>query len=360
MIRRTSTHPGRSQRNRGVVAAAIGLALLGGCASKYSLQTMPAGVELQWPYQPARAKLVYLHSLTGLAKDGGFRSAMKAFVYGKDAANPGTFALPVAIAIGRDGRMAIADQGQKCVHLYLPSEQAYVRLVGTRELPVQSPIGLAFDDDLRLYLSDSAGRIYAFAPDGSVLYTIDRAGEEPLRRPTGVAFDPDRKLLYVVDTLASRVHAFDPAGGLAFSFGGRGDGEDQFNFPTHIFRAASGDLYITDSLNFRIRIVDGQGRPAGSFGHHGDGSGDLAMPKGLAADADGVIYVADSLFDNVQLFDRRGAFLLTLGRRGVDSGEFWLPSGVYIDASDRLYVCDTYNGRIQVFRIIRGFTDAGA
>jgi DNA-binding beta-propeller fold protein YncE len=298
--------------------------------------------------------------LNGLAKKKGSGSVLRSFVYGKEDENRDAFLLPVAVAVGGDGRVAVADMGRKCVHLLVPAEERYLRLVGSERERIGSPVGLIFDEEARLYLSDSAGRVFAFGADGALRFTLRRAGEKPLLRPTGLAYSPAKRLLYVVDTLAHEVHAFGTNGEYAFSFGRRGEEPGAFNFPTHAFRSAAGEIYVTDALNFRIAIFDESGKPLGSFGRHGDGSGDLAMPKGLAVDRDGVVYVADGLFDNVQLFSRSGDFLLTLGQRGVEFGEFWLPSGVFVSGSGELYVCDTYNGRIQVFRITEGYGDGAS
>ncbi len=342
---------GRWGIRRAGAATAIAAALLSpACAPKWALRTARPDIVLQWPFQPSRAKVTYLQSLTGFAQKKGSASFLKTVVYGKKKESPDAFILPVAVATGSDGRIAVADLGRRCVHLYLPERQLYLKLVGSKQEKIVSPVGVAFDEELRLYLTDSAGRVFAFGPDGGFLFALARAGPEPLQRPTGIAYSPRRKLLYVVDTLANRVHAFRTTGEPAFSFGQRGEKEGSFNFPTHLFWSA-GELFVTDSLDFRIEIFDEDGKPLGAFGHHGDGSGDLAMPKGIAVDRDGVVYVVDSLFDNVQLFTRRGDFLLTLGRRGVEYGEFWLPTGAFISDSGELYVCDTYNRRVQVFRI---------
>lgn len=326
------------------------LCAVSGCVSTWNLRTRQPDVPLQWPYQPGAAKVTYLRSLTGFQEQRRTASAMKALFIGRDRKDAGSFVLPVAVATGRDGRIAVADLGRRCVHLYVPSGQAYVRLDGSKGEKLGSPVGVVFDDESRLYVSDSAGKVFAFAPDGRLLFTLKSAEGAPLRRPTGLAYSPARKLVYVVDTLANRVHAFNDRGEVVLSFGERGTGAGGFNFPTHAFWS-SGRLYVSDSLNFRIGVFDETGKPLSSFGRHGDGSGDLAVPKGIAVDRDGIIYVADALFDNVQLFDERGGFLLTLGRRGTGFGEMWLPSGIHISDRNELYVCDTYNRRIQVYRL---------
>jgi DNA-binding beta-propeller fold protein YncE len=342
---------------RNLASALLAALALGGCAPRWSMRLARPEQSLQWPYEPARAKLTYVESFTGFARPKGSASFWRAVVHGGGKDDSNSFILPVGIAVGGDGRLAVADQGRRCVHLYLPERQLYFRLDGSKTEKIVSPVGVAFDEEMRLYLSDSAGKIFAFSAAGEFLYAVRKAGEAALQRPTGLAYSPRQKLLYVVDTLANCVHALRPGGELAFTFGRRGEEEGGFNFPTHIFWSPAGELYVTDSLDFRVEIFDEMGHPRGFFGHHGDGSGDLAMPKGIAVDQDGVIYVVDGMFDNVQLFDRRGTFLLTLGARGVGFGEFWLPTGATIGSGGELYVCDTYNHRIQVFRITKGYAN---
>jgi DNA-binding beta-propeller fold protein YncE len=347
-------------------AASLGAALLlvaglsPACATRWGLRTAAPNIALQWPFPPNRPKVTFERSLTGFSRSKGSASAWSAFVYGNRKENQDAFVLPVAVSVGSDQRIAVADMGRKCAHLFLPAQSKYLRLTGSNTEKIASPVAVIFDERLNLYVSDSSGKIFVFGPGGEFLRAQGMAGSDPLRRPTGLAYSPEKKLLYVVDTLANRVYALDPAGGLAFSFGGRGEGEGRFNFPTHIFRSPAGELYVTDALDFRIDIFDEMGKPAGSFGHHGDGSGDMAMPKGLAVDRDGVVYVADGIFDNVQLFDRGGRFLLTVGRRGVDFGEFWLPAGVFLSNEGELYVCDTYNRRVQVFRVTVGYEQSAS
>jgi DNA-binding beta-propeller fold protein YncE len=340
-----------------VVSLVAAVSLSCGCASSWRIRSSQPTYTLQWPFSPNPAKLTFVRSIFGFSKLPSAGSALSVLVYGVGRSGSDGFALPVAVATSKGHRIAVADMGRACVHLFLPAESRYLRLTGTREETMRTPVAVVFDDQERLFVSDSSGRVFAFGPDGSARFTIHTAAGQPLLRPTGIAFSPRLRVLYVLDTLAHSVYAFDEKGTMAFAFGGHGDGEGRFNFPTHITRSPAGEILIVDSLNFRVQILDEKGKYLGSFGHHGDGSGDMAMPKGVAVDGDGVIYVADSLFDIVQLFDRSGGFLLTLGRRGEDFGEFWMPSGIFIDG-DMLYVCDTYNHRVQVFQISERYSDA--
>ena len=339
-------------RRRRVLLSAVVLAAAA-CSSKWQVRSSPSPVALQWPFPPGKAKLTFVASWTGFSPRKGAGQALRTLAYGGQPEERDAFVLPVDAAKGADGRIAVADLGRRCVHLFVPEQQKYLRLTGAKDHPLVSPVALAFDEASHLYVSDSAGAVVGFDAGGEVLFTVTEA----LRRPTGIAYSPRKKLLYVVDTLANEVRVLRTDGSSVSSFGARGEEAGGFNFPTHIAWSPKGELYVTNTLAFRIEIFDEDGKPKGSFGRHGDGSGDLAMPKGVAVDRDGVVYVVDGLFDNVQLFSRAGEFLLTLGRRGTDPGEFWLPSGASIAADGELLVCDTYNRRIQVFRITEGYAD---
>ncbi len=254
---------------------------------------------------------------------------------------------PLAFARGADGRIAIADGGCRCVHLFVPGDERYISIFKTERGELLSPVGVAFDKRNRLFVSDSlSGRIFIYDNEGRYTGSIDG-----FSRPTGIACDMVTGTLYVVDTIKNLVSAIGDNGTLLFTFGGRGERPGEFNFPSYI--AILERLYITDAMNFRIQIFSRDGLFINTFGHHGNGSGDFSMPKGVAVDRDGIIYVVDSLFDNVQLFNEKGEFLLTLGARGKAEAEFWLPSCIFIDPSEVIYVCDTYNQRIQVFKLMR-------
>ncbi|HYA87948.1 MAG TPA: 6-bladed beta-propeller [Nitrospirota bacterium] len=323
-----------------------------GCVSKWSPNLEPNPEPIQWVDQSNFARARHLMTIKGFIETGtSVPHALKYMVFGRSG-NDALIVRPVAVAIGSDERIAIADQGQPCVHLYVPSEHLYRKIsVGGKE-QLRTPVSVAFDDQSRLYVSDSSNRaIYIFDRTGEYLQTIKRAGSDSLQRPTGLSYSSRAKTLYAVDTLASRVYAYTTEGTLLFSFGENGAGTGQFNFPTHITTAPDGKLYVIDAMNFRVQIFTPSGKFLSSFGRHGNGSGDFAMPKGIVVDKSNIIYIVDTLFDNIQLFNVTGDFLFTIGGRGSGTGEFSMPSGLYLDSQNKLYVCDTYNQRVQIIQI---------
>src|SRR5262245_38357406 len=109
---------------RGARAAAVGLALAASaCASRWTVHAAPSPVALQWPPPPGSAKLTFVESWSGFAEERGGGAAIKSIVTGRERAERNAFVLPVAVAKDTDGRIAVADMGRRCVHLFVPQGQ---------------------------------------------------------------------------------------------------------------------------------------------------------------------------------------------------------------------------------------------
>lgn len=328
----------------------IGLLLLSLCACAPAKWDAVVGEpsKLSWPPMPNPKRVEYVGTLRQFTPSG---RSLGSILFGQTPA--GRIVKPVAIAVGSDGRMAIADAGKRSVHFHIPNQQKYVLLTKARNEDFLSPVSVMFDSSLNLLISDSMlGKVFVFDVNGTFTKEITPPPKQAFVRPTGLAYhESDENRLYVVDSKTSQVTLFNDQGQYVNSFGRRGNGNGELNIPTHIASGPDGNIYINDAMNFRAQVFTPQGRFLSMFGHHGDGSGDFAMPKGIAVDRRGTIYVAEMLFDNVQLFSPQGEYLLALGSRGKGPAEFWMPSGLFIDRDNKLYVCDTYNQRIQIFQL---------
>ncbi len=336
-----------------IFLSAISLFLLvqnSGCAPlKWEMHTEVNGA-MKWPPPPNPTKVLYLGEIKGFKQIG---QSFSSLFFGKNVS--GDLAEPASVAVGKDGRIAIADKAKKGVHLYIPATGKYKQIYEVNGGQLACPVGVAFDDALNLYISDSILKeIFIIDPDGTYQRKLGPANKNNFERPTGLTFSKDGNTLYVVDTAMHTVNAFDPHdGSLKYTFGQRGENGQELNYPTHIAMGPEGTIYINDTLNFRIQLYNpATGEFISRFGHHGNGSGDFALPKGIGVDEWEIIYVAEPLFDAVQLFDKKGTFLLTLGSQGNSVGEFWMPSGLFIAQDNKLYVCDTYNKRIQMFQLL--------
>lgn len=326
--------------------------ILSGCVSSPGTALADRTVRV-WPGAPADPRIIYVDEFSH-PKDLGikqnFLQQLKGVITGKTAFS---MIRPMAVVVTSDGVYYVADPGQKGVHRFNTVKGTYRLIRGKNDSPLPSPVALALGVEGEVYISDSfLGTVF-----------VIRQGEQEavpfvlgtrLQQPTGLAVDPRNSRLFVVDTAAHQVYIFAADGKLVKSFGKRGVGDSEFNYPTMIWLDKSGRLLVTDSMNFRVKIFDYDGNFIEQFGHHGDGSGDLSRPKGVAMDDFGHIYVTDALFHAFQIFDGSGNFLLNVGNKGTDVGEFWLPTGIFIGEGNTIYISDSHNHRVQIFRYVGG------
>lgn len=342
-------------RSRALGALALMLSLLCvGCVGAREAAprqvTFTPSEPLVWPKPPAQPRIRFLRSIAGPQDIGLRKSLLQTLGEAIFGRSEEWMVRPVGVA-ARDGVLYVADPGSQALYIFDLDQRSFQKVAKAGGQDLVSPIGVAVGAGV-IYLSDSyLGQILVFDRGGRFLQAF---GARELQRPTGLAFDPRSRRLYVADTSAHRIAIYNQEGTLEGSFGTRGKGNGEFNYPTHLWLAGKGLLYVVDALNYRVQIFDRDGRFVAKFGRHGDGSGDLASPKGVGVDAQGHIYVVDALFDAVQIFDHKGQLLLIFGERGIRPGQFWLPAGLSIDERGRIYVADSYNQRVQVFQFLGG------
>jgi len=322
--------------------------LFSACATpeKSAIENQQAS-EIVWPMPPQKPRIKYLYQFakpTDLEINESFFSRLWGWISGRSLSTG--MVRPYSIAV-RDQLIAVADPGNKSVHVFNTNTSEYIRLNKSDHSYFASPVGVAIGDN-QIYISDSKlGEVFIFTTEGESVNTI-----KGLKRPTGLSFNHDSKRLYVSDTLEHKIVIYNSDGQKQFSFGQREKDKGDFNFPSHLVLDKD-RLYVNDTMNFRIQIFDLDGNYITGFGKHGDASGYFSQPKGVAIDSKGHIYVADAILNRVQIFDQQGRFLLEFGNEGRRSGEFWLPSGIFID-QDKIYVADSYNRRVQVFQYVGG------
>jgi DNA-binding beta-propeller fold protein YncE len=308
------------------------------------LKIPAAAPNIVWPLPPAAARIRFIESFSGpedFEIGESFSQSLSNFFAGAEDRG---MLRPYAIAVS-DPLIAIADPGGAAVHVYNKARKSYQRIKKVGSHLLVSPVGVALAGGL-IYIADS---------ELDMVFILDKnqrlaATLEGLQRPTGIVFDTKNGILFVAETTGHRVVAFDRNYEQVFSIGGRGNGDGEFNYPTHL--AISGEqLIVNDTMNFRLQVFSPDGAHQRTFGRHGDGSGNFAQPKGVAVDSEGHIYVADAVTNHVQIFDQQGRFLLGFGGTGSAAGEFNVPAGLAI-VNDRVYVADSYNKRVQVFKYL--------
>jgi tripartite motif-containing protein 71 len=164
-------------------------------------------------------------------------------------------------------------------------------------------------------------------------------------------------LLYVIN----RSNAFQaPMGAVRVSictvdeeyigqFGGFGEDDGGFVWPTSIARDSKGNTYVSDEHRNDVQVFGSNNEFSHKWGGLGSGEGQLNRPSGLATDSHDRVYVVDHMNNRIQRFGSDGSFQLAWGSAGSNAGEFNLPWGICTDAQDNVYVADWRNDRIQKF-----------
>jgi sugar lactone lactonase YvrE len=310
----------------------------------------------RWPPAPDAPRLEWVGELTGVAPqaEAGKVGRIVRFLLGVVSGAPRgkrRLVRPTGIFAG-DGKVFVADPGAGGVWRFDERTRKGEWLPRGRGLRLPSPVSVAVSTQGRVYVADSVlGRVFILDADGRSFGEL-RGDPQGMGRPAALALAGDR--LFVGDVHGHRVSAYGLDGGYLYSFGRRGAGRGELNYPTYLsWDAAAKRLWVCDSGNFRLQSFAFDGSPTASFGENGDRPGYLARPRGLAVDSDGDVYSIDGALEALQVFDRSGRLLLYVGQSGEGAGEFSLPGGAFIDAADRLFVADTHNARVQIFRYLK-------
>lgn len=253
---------------------------------------------------------------------------------------------PFGMCVDEQGNLLVTDTSTPAVCMFDIQNLKWRSWSEIGGVLLQSPVSAVKAGD-RIIVADSAlKRVFVIDSNGKLLHEL----RHTMERPSGLAVADER--IFVADAGAHSILAFDDAGNFLFSFGKRGSGEAELNFPTHLATGRNGELLVTDSMNCRVEVFDRNGGFVRQIGSAGDSPGHFSRPKGVAVDSEGNVFVVDALFDNIQIFDSEGNLLLGVGEAGSKPGEFWMPNGIAIGKDQRIYVADSYNHRIQVLRLL--------
>ncbi len=344
---------------------------LSGCASDgaprvlhFGMSDAPEGKRILWPADTEVPRYLYAGQLVGegnfrktdAAREGigGFLRWIAGIVVGDQT--PVVLQRPQSGTVDESGRIYVTDTSRQAVFVF--DQTAGELLVWDKAEGLASfvaPVAVALGP---------AGQVLVSDAELGIVARLDRKGNPQrsfgkgvLKRPTGVAYDAKRGLIYVADTRAHDIKVFDSEGRLVKTIGRPGEGDSEFNAPTHL-AFAHDELYVIDTFNNRVQVFsDGGEKLRLKFGTRGLYIGNLVRPKGVAVDSEGNIYVVESYYDRLLVFDKYGNFLMPIGGTGPETGRFYLPAGVWTDSGNRVFVADMFNGRVVLFQFLGGGAD---
>jgi len=214
---------------------------------------------------------------------------------------------PVYVAINPEGKVFVSDRNAATIDIFTPAGEWLGEVTPPEELKGWQPIGLAFDPAGNLYVTDvtpdrhrlivldpefklvtqfgtqgsgagefyypnslvvdgkgriwvadsNNGRVVAFDKTGKTVATIGRGlGSGDLGLPRGVAIDTGRDYLYVVDTTAQGVKAYNISGSTPKYLFDLGDVpvDGGFAYPNGVAFDGKSKLIITDRVNNRVQV----------------------------------------------------------------------------------------------------------
>ena len=307
--------------------------------------------------------------VAGLAGDGGSSLAAQ-------------LSYPAGLAVDRTGALLIADSGNNRVRKIQPGGAISTVLGGDASTTLETPIAVAVDQSLNIYVADSsavvrhytaAGVWSNFAGTGEPGYSGDGspATLAELAAPHDLAADLAGNVFIADGVRIREVYAY----GLIATRAGDGylhalgDGTPATGAilyqPSAVALDSSGNLFIADTGTERIRIVLGNGlietlAGDGTAGYNTDGiaapSAELWAPQGLAMNPSGNLILADTNNQRVREISA-GVISTIAGTGAAGTGQQGLPPtqtplrgprGVCAGRDGSVYIVDTDNHRVLV------------
>jgi DNA-binding beta-propeller fold protein YncE len=251
------------------------------------------------------------HRILHIGADGALLQEWGTFAdIAQGDAPVGTFFEPWGIAVGPDGSVYVTDTWNHRVQKFTEEGQP-VTSWGQYGQPFPEdpasksyfwgPRGIAIDTEGRVFVADTGNkRIAVFDEDGNFLTEFGSGGLDPgqFDEPVGVAVSDDGTV-YVTDTWNQRVQSFIPNEDASQYFPlNQWDvnawfGQSLENKP---FIAVSEDkhVFITDPEGYRVIEFTENGEFVRTWGDFGSGPDQIGLASGIAVDPAGFVWVTDA------------------------------------------------------------------
>ncbi len=262
--------------------------------------------------------------------------------WGKEGSGKGEFREPRGIAVGADGRIYVADTGNKRVQVF-DSDGRYLAMWQKADQPLEVPWDIVINSRGEILVLD-IGPCWIYRFDAAGRYLGKFAGPEArLYASHGMSIDRQGNI-YVADTGGFRLVRFSADGVLAAEYGGKGSGPGQLLEPTDVAFASNGDMFVVDNSNQRIQ----------RWGADGTYIGEWPIPVANAYNGPHLVAAGDdTLFVTVP--ERHQIWRYTAGGEVLEEyggpDQFRVPTDLALSGGF-LYVADTLRHRIHKLPIL--------
>jgi DNA-binding beta-propeller fold protein YncE/ABC-type spermidine/putrescine transport system permease subunit II len=297
---------------------------------------------------------VCLSVLTGCDDKTGLADVPKIVgAFGRTGRGQGEFVYPRAIDITGDDSLFIVDKTGRIQRL--SSEGDFLNVIKMPMIEAGKPTGISIAPNGNLYVADTHyHRVVVFSAEGKLIKEFGGFGQSDgcFIYPTDIAFSPDGRIYVSEYGGNDRISVFTEQGDFIFSFGTAGSGIGQLARPSALcVDNERKRLYVADACNHRIAIYNLDGSLFGYIGSAGRDPGQLRYPYDLVLLSDGTIVVCEYGNNRLQLFSPEGQSLSVYGQAGRQLGELAYPWGLTVDGRRRAYIVDAGNNRIQVWQL---------
>ena len=234
-----------------------------------------------------------------------------------------------------NGNVYVADCDNSQIHVF-DVEKKHVRTFGQSgkgKGQLNCPVGIDVSTTGQVYVANQLNNcVSVFREDCTFIRTI---GQGKLLYPQNVLVHSSG-LVCVADAGNHRIAVFSQEGELVHTFGSKGRGKGEFNWPSGLATSPDGHhLYVGDCDNHRVQVFTLEGQFVREFG-----TGQLKCPRGLIVTSDGSVLVADRGNNRVAVFDKKGELIHSFA---VEN-----PTNVTVDSRGKVMVtseageCDCY------------------
>ena len=261
---------------------------------------------------------------------------------GTPGSEAGQFREPRDMAVLSDGRLVVADTGNRRVQILDVGYNPIASLTGDDD-PFEEPLAVAANSLDEIFVLDSTLQwVYKYDAEGNF---IKRFGGPEARffHPRGLTIFEDDQIA-VADTGTGAIKFFDSEGNLVGNIGTHGTAPGQLNEPTDVLRDAQSSYFVAEAENDRIQRLDTAGNPLTQW----------AIPPSLALNGphlafapDGSIFMTDALSSTLQRYSPDGTLIDQW--QTIDQLSLGAPVGIYFDPTTRrLYITDVNSHQIHV------------